>query len=150
VLEPLIRASKKIGDCRVHALGFQYPSPEKGFSIPHPVGPFLPKLFWITSTNILSGYVVSAETIPSSALKPLPSTAVMGAGASLVDAASARLARDFAAELRVTFASLIKKNIVQMGWRDQASFAEYYAHLAAGRLKEAANIADSRSKQGSS
>lgn len=146
----MIKASKQSGDFRVHLLGFQYPSPEKGFSIPHPVGSFLTRLLWITTTNILSGYIVSAETVPSSASKPLPSIAATAAGENIADAVAARLAKAFAADLRVTFATLIKKNKVEMGWRDQASFAEYYGHLAAGRLKEAAAIADSRSKQGSS
>lgn len=150
MFEPLIRASKAGTEFRVHMLGFQYPSPEKGFSVPHPVGSFASKLFWIASTNLLSGYAVSAETVPSSALKALPSLPASSEDRDIDAAVAARITKTYATELRGAFAALIKKNKVEMGWRDHASFVEYYGHLAAGRLKEAAAIADSRAKQGSS
>lgn len=116
-------------------LGFQYPSPEKDFSVAHPVGSFVKRLFWVASRNPFSPLSVKAEYVLAHLLKPLP---LAGSSPKLLDA--------FVAELRDIQANLLKKNKVDMGPEDYVSFCEYYLQLSAGNIKDAAVIADKRKK----
>jgi hypothetical protein len=122
----------------IHILGFQYPSPEKEFTPACPAGSFFQRLFWLASYSPFRPFLVKAEFVLASALKPFPTTGNTTQVAKQLEAC--------VSESRDVLANILKKNKVDMGFDDYSSFCDYYKQLSLGNMKEASAIADARKK----